>query len=108
MTKCVVIPAIAASMLPDTPITLTFKKLTWNEFTELLTKCERIVNYNRHKPTNDLLMTIIPKFETGFEYKVDINDLIIVLGLKTRTPTSGVEVTVTPNDLLIYLVKPAQ
>jgi hypothetical protein len=87
-------------------IMLTFKRLTWQEFTTMLTQCEKVVNYIRHKPTNDLLATIV-KFETGFEYRIDISDTIFLVGLKARTPVSGADVTVTPDDLLIYLAKPA-
>jgi hypothetical protein len=105
MTRCVIIPSIATSMLPD-KITLTFTKLTWEEFTALLAKCERITNYIRHKPTNDLLLLVISKFETGFEYRIDTSDVIVLLGLKARAPVSGADVNVSPSDLLIYLVKP--
>jgi hypothetical protein len=105
MARCVIIPSIATSMLPD-KITLTFTKLTWEEFTMLLTKCEKVTNYIRHKPTNDLLLTIT-KFETGIEYKIDTNDIVFIIGLKSRAPVSGADVNVSPSDLLIYLAKPA-
>jgi hypothetical protein len=109
MVKCVIIPSIAASMLPES-ITLTFTKLDWNEFVAMLMKCEKVVNYVRHRPTVDLLTSFVRSVETGFEYKINVDDnmLIFMTGLRTRTPTSGADVAVTPNDLLVYLVKPAQ
>lgn len=105
--RCVIIPSIAASMMPDSEITLSFAKLSWGEFKELVTGCKKIINYIRHKPTNDLLASIAV-FETGFEYKISMGDLIFVVGLKSRAPVSGADVTVTPNDLLIYLAKPVK
>jgi hypothetical protein len=103
--RCVIVPSIATSMLPDST-TLTFRKLEWSEFVKILSSCEKIVNYIRHKPTNDLLSTIA-KFETGFEYKI-ADDVLFMIGLKSRAPTPGADVTVTPSDLLIYLVKPVE
>jgi hypothetical protein len=94
-------------MLPPDEITLTFTRLTWEEFTALLAKCERITNYIRHKPTNDLLLTIIARFETGTEYRVSTDDIIFIVGLRSRAPTPGADVNVSPSDLLIYLAKPA-
>jgi len=105
MTKCVIIPSIAVSMLPSESITLTFMKLTWDEFKTMISGCEKIVNYIRHKPTNDLLSTIVAKFETGFEYKINTADVIFMVGLKSRAPTPGADITVAPDDLLIYLAK---
>jgi hypothetical protein len=104
-TKCVIIPSIATSMLPD-KITLSFTKLTWSEFTDAIKRCDKIVNYVRHKPTNDLLLSIV-KYEAGVEYRIDENDVIFMIGLKTRAPVPGADIAVTPNDLLIYLAKPA-
>jgi hypothetical protein len=101
--KCVVVPSIAVSMLPD-KITLSFRKLSWDEFVAEISKCERVINYIRHKPTNDLLSTITT-FETGFEYKIG-DDIIFLVALRTRAPTPGADVNVTPEDLLVYLVKP--
>jgi hypothetical protein len=96
-------------MLPPV-ITLTFTKLKWDEFTAMLLRCEKIINYVRHKPTVDLLSSIGVSFESGFEYKLlDADDTIIfMIGLKSRAPTSGADITVTADDLLIYLVKPVQ
>jgi hypothetical protein len=103
--RCVVVPSIAASMLPN-EITLSFARLSWEEFTTKITKCEKVVNYIRHKPTNDLLSAVTP-FETGAEYRISADDLIFVIGLRTRAPTPGADVNVSPSDLLIYLAKPA-
>ena len=105
MAKCVIIPSIATSMLPPNSITLTFTKLEWSEFVAMLSTCKRIVNFVRHKPTVDLLSSVGIKFESGFEYKLDINDVILLIGLRTRAPTPGADVTVTADDLLIYLAK---
>jgi hypothetical protein len=106
MTKCVVIPSIAVSMLPES-VTLTFVKLTWDEFTSKLAECQKIVNYVRHKPTIDLLTSAVSTtLETGFEYRISTDDTIFLLGLRTRAPTPGADVAVAPNDLLIYLAKP--
>jgi hypothetical protein len=105
MARCVVIPSIAVSMLPDFT-TLAFSKLTWSEFVEMLARCDKIVNFVRHKPTNDLLLTVVTTFETGFEYRINVDDTIFMIGLKGRAPTPGADVSVSPNDLLIYLAKP--
>jgi hypothetical protein len=91
-------------MLPDN-ITLSFTKLSWDEFVATIKGCEKIINYVRHKPTIDLLTAIVA-FETGFEYKIDTSDTIFLVGLKTRAPTPGADVAVKPDDLLIYLAKP--
>ncbi len=105
MARCAIIPSIATSMLPDV-ITLSFVKLTWNEFVKTINECKSITNYIRHKPTNDLLLSVVSKYETGFEYKIDVNDTIFLIGLKSRAPTPGADVVVKPDDLLIYLAKP--
>jgi hypothetical protein len=105
--KCVIIPSIAVSMLPTTEIKLSFRKLSWDEFVVALKGCEKVTNFVRHKPTNDLIMTIV-KFETGFEYKISGDDTVFMVGLATRAPVSGADVTVTPSDLLIYLAKPVE
>lgn len=106
--KCVLIPSIAVSMLPPN-LTITFTRLEWSEFVVALSACERVVNYIRHKPTVDLLSSIgAGKFEAGFEYKIDANDVIFLVGLRARAPTPGADVAVTVDDLLIYLVKPVQ
>jgi hypothetical protein len=106
VAKCVIVPSIAVSMLPSEGITLAFAKLTWEEFATQVKMCEKVVNYIRHKPTNDLLLTIIQRFESGTEYRIDMNDVIILLGLKSRAPVPGADVNVSPSDLLIYLAKP--
>jgi hypothetical protein len=105
-TRCVIIPSIAVSMLPDM-ISLSFRKLSWDEFVTTIKGCKKIINFIRHKPTNDLIMTIV-NFETGFEYKIDVDDVIFMIGLKTRAPVPGADIVVTQNDLLIYLAKPIQ
>jgi hypothetical protein len=97
-------------MLPP-EVTLTFKKLTWSEFITTLARCQKVINYVRHKPTNDLLYSTGVNFESGFEYKIDadkVTDIIFLVGLKSRAPTPGADVAVSANDLLIYLVKPVQ
>ncbi len=107
-TKCVIVPSIAVSMLPD-EIVLSFTRLSWEEFTTMVsTKCQKVINFVRHKPTNDLLTTIITTFETGFEYKFDVGDMVFLLGLRARAPTPGADVAVSPSDLLIYLAKPVK
>jgi hypothetical protein len=100
--KCIIIPSIATSMLPDS-VTLTFRKLTWDEFATMISRCEKTVNYIRHKPTNDLLSAVV-RFETGFEYRINVDDTIFLIGLRARAPTPGADVAVSANDLLIYLV----
>ena len=82
----------------------SFKKLNWDEFRMELSRCEKITNYVRHKPTNDLLSSVAV-FDTGFEYKIG-DDAIFLVALKTRAPTPGADVIATPEDLLVYLVKP--
>jgi len=101
--KCVIIPSIAVSMLPS-EATLYFKRLNWDEFRMELSRCEKITNYVRHKPTNDLLSSVAV-FDAGFEYKIG-DDVIFLVALKTRAPTPGADVNVAPEDLLVYLVKP--
>jgi hypothetical protein len=91
-------------MLPP-EITLSFVRMEWDEFVRTLMKCEKIINYVRHKPTNDLLSSVV-SFETGVEYRINASDVIFLLGLKTRAPTPGADVNVSPSDLLIYLAKP--
>ncbi len=108
MARCVIIPSIAVSMLPPEGITLAFTKLTWDEFASTISRCERVINFIRHRPTNDLLSALLSvKFETGFEYRIN-DDVIFMIGLKSRAPTPGADVAVTVDDLLIYLAKPVR
>jgi hypothetical protein len=101
-TKCVVIPSVAVSMFTTDKVTITFHKETWDSFISALGMCEKIVNFVRHKPTVELIeSTLKRKMETGFEYRIGA-DTIFIVGLRTRTPVSGADVTATPDDLLIY------
>ncbi len=102
MTTCVIVPSIAVSMITVDTITIVFYKETWNSFIDTLKVCERIVNYVRHRPSVDLIESIVGKMETGFEYRIERGHTIFIVGLKSRTPVSGTDVKVNPEDLLIY------
>jgi hypothetical protein len=100
--KCAIIPSIAVSMLVTETVTITFSRETWDSFINTLRSCEKVVNYVRHKPTTDLIESAVGKMETGFEFKIEPGTLMFIVGLKFRTPVSGADVKVTPEELLIY------
>jgi hypothetical protein len=86
-----------------TTVRLNVTKIVFEEFVSKVKHCNSIVNYNRHPPTNQLLAKYI-SFTTAAEYKLDIGDRIFVVGLKTRAPVSGQDVSVTENDLIVLEV----
>jgi hypothetical protein len=105
VTRCIIIPSIAASIFADiTTIKLTITRVSFEEFISRVKRCDIIINYNRHPPTNQLLSRYI-SFNSGVEYRLDRSDMIFVVGLKARTPISGQDVPVTANDLLILQVE---
>jgi len=103
--KCIILPSIPVSMFADVEaVRLTVKKITFEELVSKLRHCDNIVNYNRHLPTNQLLSKYVT-FTIGTEYRLDKNDRIFAIGLKTRAPVSGQDVAVTENELLVLEVQ---
>jgi len=101
--KCVILPSIATSIFDVTnEVTIRVRKITFGELVEALKSCSTTVNYVRHPPTNRILANYVT-FVTGAEYRI-ANDRIFIVGLKFRTPTSGQDVDVKPDDLLILAV----
>jgi hypothetical protein len=103
--RCVVIPSIATSMVKDwSAISLSLHLTRFDGMVEELRTCKEVINFVRHKPTVDLLLKHTGRndIKSGFEYALEPSDVIFIVGLKTRTPVSGADVTVEPEDLLIY------
>ncbi len=106
MAKCVILPSIPTSMFADitAPVKLTVSRITFEELVSKLKSCDAVMNYVRHPPTNQLLAKYV-SFVTATEYKLDKSDLIFVVGLKTRAPVPGQDVSVTESDLLVLEVQ---
>jgi intergrase/recombinase len=102
--KCVVLPSIPTSAFAEvSEVVLRVRRVTLNDIAEASKNCDVIINYIRHPPTNKLLSEIMD-FAVGTEYKISANDVIFIVGLKSRAPVSGQDVPVTVNDLLILAV----
>jgi hypothetical protein len=104
MARCVILPSIATSIFVNTSeAMLRVRKISFNELLAELASCNEIVNFNRHPPTNQLLAKYFV-FTVGTEYRLDKEDEIFIVGLKSRAPVSGQDVAVTVDDLLILSV----
>jgi hypothetical protein len=102
--KCAVLPSIPTSAFADiNEATIRVRKITFNELVELAKTCDTLINFNRHPPTNQLLAKYLT-FVAGTEYRLNKDDRIFVVGLKSRAPTPGQDVNVTIDDLLILAV----
>ena len=106
MAKCVILPSIPVSMFADitTTVRLNVTKITFEEFISKARRCDSVVNYIRHPPTNQLLSQYIV-FTAGVEYRLDRDDRIFAIGLKARAPVSGQDVSVTTDDLIVLEVQ---
>jgi len=104
MVKCVILTGIPASIFPEgSSWTLHVRTMSFGEFVERLKLCDAIENYNRHEPTNKLLEKYGVRYDRGTEYKLQLGDIIYVIGLKKRAP-AGVDVQVSEEDLLVLHV----
>jgi hypothetical protein len=104
MVRCIIIPAIAASMFAEvSEVVVRIRHASLEDLVEAATRSDIVVNYIRHPPTNHLLSKYI-SFTTGTEYRIFADDIIFVVGLRYRTPVPGQDVAVTPDDLLILAV----
>jgi hypothetical protein len=105
MARCVILPSLPTSAFTEArEIVLKVRHATLEDIVEVTKNCDIIVNYIRHAPTNKILSELV-HFIAGTEYKIFANDIIFVVGLKTRTPASGQDVNVTPSDLLVLAVE---
>jgi hypothetical protein len=103
--RCIIVPSISASMLKDwSTVTMSVHLHKFEDMVEELRMCKEVINYVRHRPTTDIIAKHVGRSDirTEFEYIVDPSDVIYVVGLKSRTPVSGADVAVEPEDLLIY------
>jgi hypothetical protein len=105
--RCILIPSIATSMLKEwSSASLSIHLERFDSMINDLKMCKEVVNYVRHKPTIDLIVSYTGRsdIKTGFEYILEPTDAIFIVGLKSRTPTPGADIAVEPKDLLVYKV----
>ncbi len=105
MVRCVILPSLPTSMFTEVAeVILRVRQASLKDIVESVKDCNVVVNFIRHPPTNKILSDVLPSFVMGVEYKIFAHDKIFVIGLKFRTPVSGQDVNVTPDDLLILAV----
>ncbi len=100
---CILIPSLALSMLRKFTVgaELFVRFVGFEEFVRELRACGRVVSYVRHKPTNDLLAQHVALEVATGEYTLEEDHKIYIVALKFRTPVSGQDVQVKPEDLLV-------
>jgi len=112
--ECILLPSIPASIFPDN--TEWVLEVTPVKFAEMLYDFGvwwlSIISYIRHEPTMRAIKQYAPATEiiqvTSGEYSLERyrrGDLIFVIGLRKRAPTSGADVEVTIDDLKILMVR---
>jgi len=105
MVKCVILTGIPASIFPEpTHWILEVKTIGFKDFVEEIRKCDVVVNYCRHEPTNRIFDKYFT-YERGTEYRIGFHDKIYVVGLRKRAP-AGADVQVTEEDLQVLYVNP--
>jgi len=114
--KVILLPSLPLNILPferEPVIKCVLESMDIKEFKQLLDFLKsrgvdvEIHSYIRHKPTNELLEEMLRGYRIVYHvepYRFNYKDIIYAITLKFRPPVSGMDVKVSPEDLLVVRI----
>ena len=112
----VFLPSFPLNMLPwdrEVKFQVLFELVDFNYIRSLLKMFKerkvdfKIISYIRHRPTCEIIEKELAGYTILYkagQYFFNYRDMVFIVTLKTRPPIPGVDVAVTPRDLLVVKV----
>ncbi len=111
MGRLIILPALPASSIQNEfraiikPIDFNYlKNFVETHRNEIID----VINYNRHQATNKILEKYIGlPMKYGEMYQMNPkNDVIVLVGLKTRAPKGTADLNISESDLALAMIEP--